>query len=341
MRLPNNYGSVYKLSGNRRKPWTARVKVGDNIDYERQKAWAAYKYLGYYKTRAEALEALANYNGQPYDIDRRAMTLKQVWDEWRPQYEDKIKDFGAYVTAWKTLERIQNRKMCELKLRDVQLCLDESGKNSPSLRMVKALTKHLWNYGVIHEVVTKERRDLMEYLDILKPGNPNKIERTIFTAEERDTLWKSLDNHIAVLALILIYTGMRISELVDAADEDIDIAHQTIKVRKAKTAAGVRVVPIADKIVPLIPIWLRDKYRDSKDVSQYYLAHMWKKGMKQLGMSHYSHDCRHTCVTLLTEAGVSVEIRHAIFGHARGGVEEKVYTHIQLEKMLEAVNLIP
>ena len=28
MKLPNGYGSVYKLSGNRRKPWAARVTDG-------------------------------------------------------------------------------------------------------------------------------------------------------------------------------------------------------------------------------------------------------------------------------------------------------------------------
>jgi len=28
MKMPNGYGSVYKLSGNRRKPWAARVTDG-------------------------------------------------------------------------------------------------------------------------------------------------------------------------------------------------------------------------------------------------------------------------------------------------------------------------
>ena len=45
MRNPNNYGSVFKLSGNRRKPWAVRVTTGWSKDYKQQ-----YKYLGYYTT---------------------------------------------------------------------------------------------------------------------------------------------------------------------------------------------------------------------------------------------------------------------------------------------------
>ena len=82
MRLPNGYGSVYKLSGKRRKPWTARITVGMNFDLERRKAWQKFRYLGFYATKSEALSALANYNDAPYDVDRRKMTVCDVWNEW-------------------------------------------------------------------------------------------------------------------------------------------------------------------------------------------------------------------------------------------------------------------
>lgn len=258
MRLPNNYGSVYKLSGNRRRPWAARIKVGDNVDYERMKAWAKYKYLGFYATKAEALEALANYNGQPYDISRRQMTLQQVYVEWKPQHEAKVKKY-QYGAAWKILEPLHTRRMSDIKLRDVQNAFDNSGKNTPQLLIAKALVGLLWDYGAIHEIVTKERRDLMTYIDTSKPGNPNKRERTIFTRKEIDTLWERQEHPIAVMALILIYTGMRISELLDTTPDCVDLERQSIRIHQAKTAAGIRTVPIADKILPLIPVWFKTR----------------------------------------------------------------------------------
>lgn len=36
MKLPNGYGSVYKLSGNRRNPWVACVTIGYNKETRNQ-----------------------------------------------------------------------------------------------------------------------------------------------------------------------------------------------------------------------------------------------------------------------------------------------------------------
>lgn len=54
MRNPNGYGSVVKLSGNRRKPFFARKTVGFN-----DKGHPIYEPIGYYAERKEAMMALA------------------------------------------------------------------------------------------------------------------------------------------------------------------------------------------------------------------------------------------------------------------------------------------
>lgn len=69
-RLPKGYGSVYKLSGSRRRPFTARIQTGHNTESGRPE----YKYLGYYKTSQEALQALIEYNKSPYDFEYRIYT---------------------------------------------------------------------------------------------------------------------------------------------------------------------------------------------------------------------------------------------------------------------------
>lgn len=58
MRRKNGDGSVYKLSGKRRKPWVARLTIGWDFNEEKQKSFPVYKFIGYYKTKEEAEMAL-------------------------------------------------------------------------------------------------------------------------------------------------------------------------------------------------------------------------------------------------------------------------------------------
>lgn len=53
--------------------------------------------------------------------------------------------------------------------------------------------------------------------------------------------------------------------------------------------------------------------------------------MELLNMEHKPHDTRHTCVSLLTEAGVDERIIKKIVGHKGKSVTETVYTHLDLE----------
>lgn len=62
--------------------------------------------------------------------------------------------------------------------------------------------------------------------------------------------------------------------------------------------------------------------------------------MDELSLTHRPHDTRHTCVSMLTEAGVDERIIKKIVGHRGQGVTETVYTHIELSFKLDAINKI-
>ena len=50
MRLPNGFGSVYKLSGNRRKPYAVSITMGFD-----RKGRQVRKIVGYAESRSEGL----------------------------------------------------------------------------------------------------------------------------------------------------------------------------------------------------------------------------------------------------------------------------------------------
>ncbi len=351
MRLPNGYGSVYKLSGNRRNPWAVRITCGWDVDMQNSRAKQKYKFVGYYPTRKEALSALAEYNQNSYDIDISKITLKEIYDKWSAEFFPTASksNIKGLKTAWKICENAKLDKMCliDIKLIHLQNAMDQSGKNAPILKKMKILLSHLYTYAIIHDYITPDRNKIT-YLQI-NAGNPNKIHRSIFTSQEIEQLWRAEpSNPYYSVILILIYTGLRIGELLDLKKENVNLEEQSFKVTASKTQAGIRTVPIADKVLPLFEKWYHNsdsKYLiTKKDVTHIsyssYKKIYWKPLLDHLNMKHLPHDTRHTCISMLAAAGVDEKITKKIVGHSGQGITESVYTHFNIQELLDAINRI-
>lgn len=351
MRNPNGYGSVYKLSGNRRKPWAARITVGWVNNPKTKKSTQRYKFVGFYETRKEALLALADYNANPYNIDSATITFQEVYERWNAEHFPTVSESNVkgYKAAFLLCSPIAGRRFVDIKLDDLQACADNSGKNYPTLRKYKVLLGLMYKYAVIHEIIPKER-NTVEYINIKKAGNPNKIDREPFTREEVARLWEVKDTNIYyTVVLMLIYSGVRIGELLDLKKADVDMPGRCFHVTAAKTAAGIRTVPIAEKVVDFFQYWydLNDcEYLISTPDAQHftyrnYFDSYWKPIIcNTLGMQHRPHDTRHTCISFLAAAGVDERIIKKIVGHKGQGVTEVVYTHFELMELKDAINKI-
>ena len=152
MRLPNGFGSVYKLSGNRRPPFVVKKTIAGK-----------QRPLGYFSTHDEAL-------------------MSQLY-QFAIKCEMATTDYSRYV------EIDRNR------------------------------------------VVYKKRP---------------------FTAREINRLWKQADDDAVQDVLILIYTGLRIGEYLALRPQDIKIRERYIDIRHSKTQAGVRKVPISQRLLPFL-----------------------------------------------------------------------------------------
>lgn len=350
MKMPNGYGSVYKLSGNRRKPWAARVTTGWTIDINTKKSKQEYKFIGYYETRKEALKALADYNINPYNIDTIHITFQEVYERWSEEHFPTVSDSNVkgYKAAFLLCAPIASRRFIDVKLDDLQACADHSGKNYPTLRKYKVLLGLMYKYAVMHDIIPPERNKV-EFINIKKAGNPNARDREPFSNAEIKRIWNTKDANIYyTVILMLIYTGCRISELLDLKKTEVDLPGRSFKILEAKTEAGIRTVPIAEKIVPFFEYWmnLNDcEYLLSTPECRHfeyrnYYDSYWTPLMEQLNMSHKPHDTRHTCISLLAAAKVDERVIKKIVGHKGQGVTETVYTHFEIVELLDAINKI-
>ena len=81
---------------------------------------------------------------------------------------------------------------------------------------------------------------------------------------------------------------------------------------------------------------------DSKQfIYRNYYDSYWTPVMELIGCSHKPHDTRHTCISMMTEKEVSPTLIKKIVGHSGAmSLTEKVYTHVNVQELLEAINRI-
>ena len=147
MRLPNGFGGIAKLSGKRRNPWRARITSGWEIDEKTQKVKQVYTTIGYYPTRQLALQALSDYNTNPYDLDAGRITFAEVYDKWSDKKFEGISssNVNGYKASYKICESLYDMRFTDIKLTHLQGVVDNSGKNYPALRKLKSLFSQLFD----------------------------------------------------------------------------------------------------------------------------------------------------------------------------------------------------
>lgn len=340
MKLPNGYGSVYKLPGKRRKPYGVRKTIGWD-DNGKQK----YKIIGYYAKRQEALNALAEYNENPYDLDSNTITFSEVFDKWS---ENKFNDISrsainGYNAAFQISSTLHNMKFVDIKTLHLQKIINECGKGYSTLRKIKSLYNQLFKYAMQNDIVSK---DYSAYVDLGK--NTSGSTRKPFTVKEIQKLF-AVENSVEFVdtILIMIYTGLRIGELLLIKPSDVDLEKRTIR-GGIKTDAGKnRIVPINHKIFEFVKrrVESGNKYivvnaKGEKMKYDNYYREKWTPIMEMLNMKHKPHDARHTFATLMSNAEANPVSIKKLIGHSSYETTEKIYTHKDIEELRKAIELI-
>nr|WP_304358286.1 tyrosine-type recombinase/integrase [Clostridium paraputrificum] len=340
MRLPNGYGTVYKLSGNRRKPFMVRKTIGWSDEGKQ-----LYKTIGYYETRKLALAALADYNANPYNIDTSSITFSELFTKWSEEkYIDISKSaINGYNAAYDTSKELHNLRFVDIKANHLQNVINTCGKGYGTQRKIKSLYNQLYKYAMKNDVVQK---DYSNYVELGK--KIDSIKRVPFSEKEIKRLFKVVDQVPFVdTILIMIYSGLRIGELLLIKSTDIDLENEIIT-GGIKTDAGKnRIIPINKKILPFIKNRLEKGHeylivnsRNKPMKYDNYYRERFIPIMEQLNMNHRPHDARHTFATLMNNADANTTSIKKIIGHSSYLTTEKIYTHKDIEELRKAIDLI-
>lgn len=331
MKNPNGYGTVTKLSGNRRKPWIVKEGISG-----RQKP------IGYTATKEEGMILLAQYNNDPWDIEADKITLQELFDLWEEKRAVKLgtSNRSSLKSAYKHCSKLGKVRYKQIKSYQMQDCIDSCGCGYSTQGTIKNLWGHLDRFALELDIISKRCSDLLTSDPI------PETTKEIFTDEEVSRLWENQNFPWVDSVLFFLYTGFRISEMIDLRTETVNLQEWTLT-GGTKTAAGKnRLIPIHSKIQSIV----QKRFEQSKSgylfeyngkkLNQTQYREFWAAVMEALKMDHTPHECRHTFRSRLDSAGANKVCIDRLMGHKSKGTGERVYTHKNIEELRLNIELI-
>ena len=355
MKASNGMGTIVKLSGKRRKPYAL-------------KGQGVYTEKGYYqplietfatKKEAEAFR-IAYFNNKILEDKEKGIKvpkeqkallfedLYKIWLDNKKPAKTSLRNYTSYFSNSKKLHKLDIKSINGILLQKI---LNELDLSKGTLRNLKSFWKQLFDFAILNDFCEKEYVSFLK-LPAEEKGKKTSDRNRIFTAEDLERLWDNLYKDIdrfKILDIILVdcYTGLRPSELLNIKNERVFLEERYIDITKSKSKAGIRKLPISDKIYNIIKNrydpseeFLFTRYDGAKLTYDTY-DYEFRELMKDLEIEyHTAHDCRHTFATLLSNAEIDKEIIIKLTGHSSYKITSEKYIHKTLKNYRDAINKI-
>ena len=331
----NGSGTIYKMPGNRAKPWGAKR---NNI------------FIGSFKTYAEAQKALERITDADVN-DRYNLTFAQVYALWEPVHAREVSkhQMNCYAAAFKQCSTLHNQKFRNLRKSDfmaVIMAMEDAGKARSTCEKTKQLLGQLSKWALDEGIVNQN------HAKHVKTTAEQKSVKKAFTDEQIRAI-RSAKSRASIVALVLIATGARTIELFNVPLSDC-FENYFIAGSKAKKGKEVirRVIAVSDIG--------KDAYRnllqaaraaggarlidgyDGNRCSVNFQKRDFRELMEEIGadrdMTPYA--CRHTFSTQAVRSGIAPAQLARMMGHTDIKTADKHYTHLDTEDILQEISKI-
>lgn len=319
----NGTGCIRKLSGNRRKPYQVILTTS----YDRATKIQTTKTIGTFETYLDAEMYLCNYLTNV--TAAKCINLDVLFNEFMQIKCNKLTDYTVsnYNTAFKKLSDISKKDINTITLKQLQSIVNEL--SDAYQQRIKTLLVSLYDFAIKNNYIEK---NIAKYIETNKYITKDK---NVFTADEIDKISTS-DKSIDIIVLILLYTGMRIGELIDLEIKDIDLANRMIQIKQSKTKAGLRYIPVHEDIVGILKYNCDNniRYVFEKNNRKLVYKNIYKQ-FKNRYPEHTIHETRHTFITNCKRCGMDAYITKLIAGHSVKDITLDIYTHISANEIIK------
>lgn len=286
----------------------------------------------------------------------------------------------AYGTV---INRIKESEFGQMKVRNVKLFdakrfyidLHDTGSKRNTISIYHSVLRPTFEMAVDDDMIRKNPFKF-KVADIIPD---DAVKRTALTKQQQENYLRFIqengqDNYYDDI-IILMGTGLRVSELYGLTKKDVDfkkrlifIDHQLCRtaekpyfVKSPKTSSGVRCIPMSDVVYMALKRVVANRQPPTVELLvdgysgflfldkagmpkvamhlENYMRGMQKKMERIYGKSFprvTPHVLRHTFCTNMQRAGIDVKSLQYLMGHSNVSVTLDVYTHVDFHAVQEA-----
>lgn len=218
------------------------------------------------------------------------------------------------------------------------------------INSLKVYNDFLRTKGVVGESFIQLKRDRIKIAagseDTVDALSEEQVEQLLFYIENRN----KVSSRNKLIVYLLLYTGVRVSELVGIKIADIDfLTSQLVVLGKGGKR---REIGLRQDVLRLVQQYMRDERSGSvfhhsgyllvsqraekmhRDAVRDWLA----KVSKELGFKLHPHLFRHTFCTMLLRKGVDLTTVSKLAGHSSVNMTAKSYIQTTKQEKMDAVN---
>ena len=322
--------------------WIAQVVDGYREPEDKSKPMIPIKKTkGGFKKREDALAYCSELKNGPQK-PALAPVLSVYWDTYKNGAYESLSTSKkqAYRTAWKKLERIQQTRIDQLMVADLQQLVSEKCTTYYTARDVRTLLISLFRIAAAEGYVNK---DVPTFIRL---PHLEETEQTPFSETEQKALWKSYESGDlrAAVPLLMIYTGMMPGEAMRLRVDQIDLDGRRIHGAGMKTKVRKQTdIVLAEDIIPLV--------QDLIDHAQ-PSGYIWKRAEDEWYANYYAaleaagcrrltpYSCRHTTATALAVTkNIAPQTVRKVMRWSTARMLDR-YAHPDQDDALAAVNTI-
>lgn len=304
------------------------------------------------RRQADQLRAQVALGQDPADIAQTRTHMPVLSEFVDKQYLPYVR---GYKRSWQTdvsilrnhlLPRLGKQPMDAITREDVVRMHHDhlaAGYAAGSCNRLVILLRYIYNLALRWEVQGLVRNPAKD-VPLFEENNqrdrylsPEEFERLLAALEG------SLNPMLRWIVPMLVLTGARKRELLDARWQDFDIARKSWRIPMSKSGKA-RHVPLSEAVLKLLTQiprqpdvpWVFANERTGKPFANIF--HSWDTARCEAGLADVRmHDLRHSFASFLINGGRTLYEVQQILGHSQSRTTQR-YAHLSQETLLEAVN---